>query len=168
MGNDMPKHTIDEQIAIMKAYAEGKPVYMRHSGGGNPIGTQVEPTGHQFNFDRIEYSLTPMDWCTGKEADAAYSTLLRYGTGHDDVPPTYTITRSAKHPYNENEMLTYDLSAIDVVDIYPIFIAGAEWVLKNMNNGIDFQKSLKKFREERQEMQINEYNACERALHGLR
>lgn len=162
----MPTQSIEEQIAIMKAYAEGKPVYMRQS-IGNPIGTQVEPTGHQFNFERTEYSLTPMDWCTGKDADDAYSTLLRYGTGHDDVPPTYTVTRSAPHPYKD-EKLTYDLSAIDVVDVYPIFIAGAEWVLKNMNNGIDFQESLKKFSEKRHEKQINEYNACERALHSWR
>ena len=70
-----------------------------------------------------------MDWCTGKDADTAYSTLLRYGTGNDDAPPTYTVTRSEKHPY-KNEKLTYDLPAIDVVDVYPIFIAGAEWVLK--------------------------------------
>lgn len=164
----MSEQNINEQIAIMKAYAEGKPVYMRRSGGDNPIGTQVEPTGHQFNFERSEYSLTPMDWCTGKDADAAYSTLLRYGTGHDDVPQTYTITRSTPHPYKENEKLTYDLSAIDVVDVYPIFIAGAEWVLKNMNNGIDIQESLKKFRKTRNEMQMNEYNACDRALHAWR
>lgn len=54
-----------------------------------------------------------------------------------------------------------------IISYRPIFIAGAEWVLKNMNNGIDFHDSLKKFRERRQEMQMNEYNACERALHGL-
>jgi hypothetical protein len=164
----MSEQNINEQIAIMKAYAEGKPVYMRHRESGNPIGTQVEATGHQFNFERCEYSLTPMDWCTGKSADAAYSTLLRYGTGHDDVPQTYSITRSAPHPYKEGEKLTYDMSAIDVVDVYPIFMAGAEWVLKNTNSGIDFQKSLEEFRKERHEMQVNEYNACNRALHAWR
>lgn len=163
----MPKQTIEEQIAIMKAYAEGKPVYMRES-GSNPIGKQLEPTGHQFNFERSEYSITPMDWCTGKDADAAYSTLLRYGTGNDDVPPTYIISRSSKHPYREDKQLSYDLAAIDVADIYPIFIAGAEWVLKNMNNGIDFQESLKKFRKIRHEIQLNEEQACERALHDWR
>ena len=163
----MSKQSIEEQIAIMKAYSEGKAVYKRES-GSNPIGKQLEPTGHQFNFERSEYSLTPMDWCTGKDADTAYTTLLRYGTGNDDVPPTYIITRSAKHPYREDKPLTYDLAAIDVADIYQIFIAGAEWVLKNMNNGIDFKESLKKFREKRHEMKINEYNACERALSDWR
>ena len=159
------KQTIDEQIAIMKAYADGKPVYMRKS-GRNLIGTQVEPAGHQFNFEEYEYSLSPMDWCTGKDANSAYSTLLRYGTGNDDELPIYTVTRSAKHPYKD-ETLTYSMSAIDVVAVYPVFIAGAEWVLKNLNNGIDFHESLKKFREIRSEMQINEANACNHALHAI-
>lgn len=162
---DEHKQTIDEQIKIMKAYADGKPVYMRKA-GSNLIGTQVEPTCHQFNFEEYEYSLSPMDWCTGKDADSAYSTLVRYGTGNDDALPAYTVTRSAKHPYKD-ETLTYSMPAIDVVDVYPVFIAGAEWVLKNLNNGIDFQESLKKFRKKRHEMQMNEYNACDRALHGL-
>lgn len=91
---------------------------MRKS-GRNLIGTQVEPTCHQFNFEEYEYSLSPMDWCTGKDASSAYSTLLRYGTGNDDALPIYTVTRSAKHPYKD-ETLTYSMSAIDVVDIYPI------------------------------------------------
>jgi len=44
-------------------------------------------------------------------------------------------------------------------------MAGAEWVLKNLDNGIDFQKSLEKLRESCIERQRTEDEVRRRALH---
>ena len=46
-----------------------------------------------------------------------------------------------------NKTLEYSKTAMDFVDTYSIFIAGAEWVLKNKGNEIDFEKSLQVLRE---------------------
>lgn len=158
----MPKQTIDEQIAIMKAYAEGKPVYRTKA--SKEVGEQVEAKDHQFDFADFFYSLTPLDWCTGKEAIDAYYLFCNHGSEKDSALPTYTVTSNATDR-RTNEALEYRKTALDFVDAYSIFIAGAEWVLRNKDNGIDFEKSLQYLREtceKRVEEQIYEER---RALH---
>lgn len=50
-----------------------------------------------------------------------------------------------------NKTLEYTKTAMDFVDTYSIFIAGAEWVLKNKDSKIDFEKSLQVLREKYKE-----------------
>lgn len=144
----MPKQSIEEQIAIMKAYAEGKPVYRNNE--FREVGERVEATGHQFNFERSFYSLTPLDWCTGKEAIDAYYLFCRHGSDKDPAPPTYNVTSHTTERMT-NKTLEYTKTAMDFVDTYSIFIAGAEWVLKNKDSKIDFEKSLQVLREKYKE-----------------
>ena len=140
----MPKQSIEEQIEIMKAYSEGKPVYMTSK--FKEVGEQVEAKDHQFNFEDSFYSLTPLDWCTGKEASDAYYLFCRHGSDKDSAPPTYSVTSHTTERMT-NKTLEYSKTAMDFVDTYSIFIAGAEWVLKNKGNEIDFEKSLQVLRE---------------------
>ena len=49
--------TIENQLGILKAYAERKSVYMRAK--HKSVGKQAEPEGHLFNFERADYSLSP-------------------------------------------------------------------------------------------------------------
>lgn len=140
----MPKQSIEEQIEIMKAYAEGKPVY--RSDRFMEVGEQVEAKDHQFNFEYSFYTLTPLDWCTGKEAIDAYSLFCRYGSDKDSAPPTYIVTLHTTERMT-NKTLEYKKTAMDLYDTYRIFIAGAEWVLKNKDIEIDFEKSLQVLRE---------------------
>lgn len=144
----MPKQTIDEQIAIMKAYAEGKPVYRTKE--FKEVGEKVEAKDHQFNFEDSFYSLTPLDWCTGKEAIEAYCLFCRHGSDKDSAPPTYSVTSHTTERMT-NKTLEYSKTAMNFVDTYSIFIAGAEWVLKNKGNEIDFEKSLQYLREKYKE-----------------
>ena len=140
----MPKQSIEEQIEIMKAYSEGKPIYRTDK--FKEVGEQVEAKDHQFNFEDSFYSLTPLDWCTGKEASDAYYLFCRHGSDKDPAPPTYSVTSHTTERMT-NKTLEYMKTALDFVDAYSIFIAGAEWVLKNKDNDIDFWKSLQVLRE---------------------
>lgn len=158
----MPKQSIEEQIAIMKAYAEGKPVY--RTSFFKEVGEQVEAKGHQFNFETSFYSLTPLDWCTGKEAIDAYCLFCRHGSDKDSAPPTYSVTSHTTERMT-NKTLEYSKTAMDLVDTYRIFIAGAEWVLKNKDNEIDFEQSLQvlrqKYKKRSEEQDYEERNALE-------
>ena len=158
----MPKQSIDEQIAIMKAYSEGKPVYRVSE--FKEVGEQAEAKDHQFNFERSFYSLTPLDWCTGKEAIDAYSLFCRHGSDKDSAPPTYSVTSHTTERMT-NKTLEYSKTAMDLVDTYRIFIAGAEWVLKNKDNEIDFEKSLQylreKYKQRSEEQDYEERHALE-------
>ena len=155
----MPKQSIEEQIEIMKAYAEGKPVYMTSK--FKEVGEQVEAKDHQFNFEDSFYSLTPLDWCTGKEASDAY---CRHGSDKDSAPPTYSVTSHTTERMT-NKTLEYSKTAMDFVDTYSIFIAGAEWVLKNKGSEIDFEKSLQvlreKYKQRSEEQDYRERHALE-------
>ena len=153
--------TIEDQLAILKAYAEGKPVYMRKK--FEAVGKQVEPEGHLFDFHDAIYSLSPLDWCTGKDAITAYATLLLHGT-EEDTLNTSRVYSEREDDYT-HEKLTYHRDSLNLVDAYPIFIAGAEWVLRNLDNGIDFQESLKEFRKKCIEKQRTEDEERRRALH---
>ena len=152
--------SIEEQMAILKAYSEGKPVYMRKT--FEVVGKQVEPEGHLFDFKSYFYSVSPLDWCTGKDAVTAYATLLLNGTEKDKLQ-TSRVYSEREDDYT-HEKLTYHTDLLNLVDAYPLFIAGAEWVLKNLDNGIDFQKSLEKLRENCIERQRTEDEARRRAL----
>ena len=158
----MPNQSIEEQIAIMKAYAEGKPVY--RTSFFKEVGEQVEAKGHQFNFETSFYSLTPLDWCTGKEAIDAYYLFCRHGSEKDSAPPTYSVTSHTTERMT-NKTLEYSKTAMDFVDTYRIFIAGAEWVLKNKDNEIDFEKSLQylreKYKQRSEEQDYEERHALE-------
>lgn len=158
----MPEQSIDEQIAIMKAYAEGKTVY--RSTAYKEVGEQVEEKGHQFDFAHSFYSLTPLDWCTGKEAIDAYCLFCKHGSDKDPAPPTYNVTSHTTERMT-NKTLEYTKTAMDFVDTYSIFIAGAEWVLKNKDNGIDFEKSLQvlreKYKQRSEEQDYRERHALE-------
>lgn len=153
--------SIEEQLDILKAYAEGKPVYMRRN--IEFVGKQLEPAGHVFDFASNVYSLSPLDWCTGKDALTAYATLLHHGTGNDEI----NIKRGCIENEDEDtkEKLKYSVEWLNLVDAYPLFIAGAEWVLKSLDNGFDFQESLKKFRKKCIERQRTEDENRRRALH---
>lgn len=153
--------SIEEQLAILKAYSEGKPVYMRKT--FEAVGKQVEPEGHIFDFKSNFYSVSPLDWCTGKDAVTAYATLLLNGT-ENDMLHTSRVYSEREDDYT-HEKLTYHTDSLNLVDAYPLFIAGAEWVLKNLDNGIDFQESLEKLRENCIERQRTEDEARRRALH---
>lgn len=154
--------SIEEQIEIMKAYAEGKPVY--RTDRFKEVGEQVEAKDHQFNFERSFYSLTPLDWCTGKEAIDAYYLFCRHGSDKDSAPPTYSVTSHTTERMT-NKTLEFTKTAMDFVDTYSIFIAGAEWVLKNKGNEIDFEKSLQdlreKYKERAEEQNYKERHALE-------
>lgn len=158
----MPKQSIDEQIAIMKAYSEGKPVY--RTSEFKEVGEQVEAKDHQFNFEDSFYSLTPLDWCTGKEAIDAYYLFCRHGSDKDSAPPTYSVTSHTTERMT-NKTLEYSKTAMNFVDTYTIFIAGAEWVLRNKDNGIDFEKSLQylreKYKQRSEEQDYEERHALE-------
>ena len=57
--------SIEEQLAILKAYSEGKPVYTRKT--FETVGKQVEPEGHLFDFKSNFYWLCAPKWLlTGK------------------------------------------------------------------------------------------------------
>ena len=152
--------TIEEQLEIMKAYADGKPVYRQLN--HHDIGEQVEATGHQFNFEGAFYSLTPLDWCTGKKAIAAYETFMR---NDSDAPSTYYVTLSREDPLTKKK-LEYEKKAVDAFDTFSIFIAGAEWVIRNQGKGIDFCQSLKDFRERYTEIQCEKHREMDRVLSG--
>jgi len=151
--------TIEEQLEIMKAYADGKPVYRRSK--CQDVGKKVEAVGHEFNFEYATYSLTPMDWCTGTEAIAAYETFMRTGSESTGSPEQYFVKYTRSDGFKQNE---YERKAIDAFDTYSIFIAGAEWVLRNQDralknneNKIDIEQSLKKFRDAYENRQSPEY-----------
>ncbi len=153
--------SIEEQMTMLKAYSEGKPVYMRKT--FEVVGKQVEPEGHLFDFKSNFYSLTPVDWCTGKDAVTAYATLLLHGTEKDTLQ-TSRVYSEREDDYT-HEKLTFHTDSLNLVDAYPIFIAGAEWVLKNLDKGIVFQESLEKLRENCVERQRAEDDERRRALH---
>ena len=153
--------SIEEQLAIIKAYAEGKPVYRRSN--YRNIGEQVEEKWHQFNFESSVYSLTPLDWCTGKDAIEAYISFMKHGSESDQPPSTYHVTSSREDPMTKKQ-LKYSQTAMDLVDAYPIFIAGAEWVLRNKDMGIDYTKSLQELREKSIEKQREQEYERDRAL----
>lgn len=155
--------SIEEQLEIMKAYADGKPVYMREE--YRELGKKVEDKGHQFDFKHAFYSLKPIDWCTGKEASDAYALFMRNGSEDDEAPTQYNVTSSTKDDYT-NKVREYSRSALNVVDTYPIFIAGAEWVLRNEGKGIDYKKSLQELREYYKKKQAQQDFDCRTALYG--
>lgn len=157
----MPEQTIEEQIEIMKAYAEGKTVYRR--GEYRDIGEKLDPKGHQFNFEHAIYSLTPLDWCTGKDAIEAYISFLKNGSESDKPPSTYNVTSSREDPMTKKQ-LRYTQGAMNLADAYPLFIAGAEWVLRNKDMGIDYTKSLQELREKSIEKQREQEYERDRAL----
>ena len=169
------KQTIEEQLEIMQAYAVGTKVYRRLD--GHDVGVQVEEVGHQFNFDGAIYSLTPMDWCTGKEAIDAYESFMRHGSESDECPSQYYVTLSAEDKRSAR-VNTFDRKAIDAVDTFSIFIAGAEWVLKNTeweighkDRRLDFVQSMNALREKYMERQAEQHAAERIALsdnHGQR
>ena len=134
---------VEEQIKIIQAYANGQPVYKRSE--DSAVGEKVEEKDHQFDFQHTFYSLTPLDWCTGKEAIDAYEIFLRYGSGNDSAPDQEQVTDSATNMYTGRQS-TYERDVIDVLGTFSIFIAGAEWVMHNKDTGIDFQESLKSLR----------------------
>ena len=155
--------SIEEQLEIMKAYADGKPVYRRSE--YRELGEKLEEKGHQFDFKHAFYSLKPIDWCTGKEAADAFALFMRNGSEDDSAPTQYNVTSSTKDDYT-GKVREYSRSGIDVVDTYPIFIAGAEWVLRNKDKGIDYKKSLKELREYYKEKQAQQALDCRTALYG--
>ena len=155
--------SIEEQIAIMKAYAEGKPVYRRAE--YRELGEKLEEKGHQFDFKHSFYSLEPIDWCTGKEASDAFALFMRDGSEEDSPPTQYNVTSRTKDDDTGKER-EYSRSGIDVVDTYPIFIAGAEWVLRNEGRGIDYKKSLKELREYYKDKQAQQELERRTALYG--
>lgn len=150
--------SIDEQLEIIKAYAEGKPVYRRSN--YRNIGEQVEEKWHQFNFESSVYSLTPLDWCTGKSAIDAFMSFM---SDHDDAPSSFGVTLTCKDRLtgHENEYVRY---CVNSYDTFTIFIAGAEWVLKNLDKGIDYDKSLAELREKYLEIQQEKRHEEDAAL----
>ena len=150
--------SIEEQLAIIKAYAEGKPVYRRSN--YRNIGEQVDEKGHQFNFESSVYSLTPLDWCTGKSAIDAFMSFM---SDHDDAPSSFGATLTCKDRLtgHENE---YVRSCVNMYDIFTLFIAGAEWVIKNQDKGIDYDKSLAELRDKCIEIQKEKRHEEEVAL----
>ena len=153
--------SIEEQIEIMKAYAEGKTVYRRPD--YRDIGEKLDPKGHQFNFEHAIYSLTPLDWCTGKDAIEAYIAFMRNGSESDQPPSTYHVTCSREDSLTK-QTFKYTKTAMDLADAYPLFIAGAEWVLRNKDMGINFEKSLQELREKSIEKQREQEYERDRAL----
>lgn len=153
--------SIEEQLAIIKAYAEGKPVYMRSN--YRNIGTQVEEKGHLFNFESSVYSLTPLDWCTGKSAINAYRSFM---SEHDDAPSSFGVTLTCKDRLSGHEN-DYVRSCVNRYDIFTVFIAGAEWVLRNQDKGIDYDKSLAELREKCIEFQQEKRHEEDVALSRL-
>ena len=139
----MKKQSIEEQLDIMKAYSEGKPVYRIDD--IDDIGKQVEPKDHQFNFANFFYSLSPLDWCTGKSATDAYELFIRNGSEKDPPPAAYNVT-CTREDETTKKKFQYTRRAMDTVGTYVFFVAGAEWALKNKDNGIDFSKSLDSLR----------------------
>ena len=150
--------SIEEQLEIIKAYAEGKPVYRRSN--YRNIGEQVDAKGHQFNFESSVYSLTPLDWCTGKSAIDAFMSFMYE---HDDAPSSFGATLTCKDRLtgHENE---YVRSCVNMYDIFTLFIAGAEWVLKNQDKGIDYDKSLAELRDKCIEIQQEKRHEEDAAL----
>jgi len=136
--------TIEEQMAIMKAYADGQPVWRRPS--YRDVGERVTEKEHQFNFEDSFYSLTPLDWCTGKQAIEAYDSFMRNGSESDGAPMQYRVTVSVISD-QDGQNSNYEKKAMDSVDTFAIFIAGAEWAIRNKDTGIDFRQSLNDFRE---------------------
>lgn len=157
------KQSIEEQIKIMKAYADGKTVYRRLN--HKDLGEKLTETDHQFNFEEAVYSLNPMDWCTGRPAIDAYVNFMRHGSDHDEAPQTYWVTLSTEDPLTKKHK-SYDKSAMDTVDTFSIFIAGAEWVLMNLDRGIDFKQSLEEVRKKYQEKQAEQEFKCHAALYN--
>lgn len=157
------EQTIEEQLEIMKAYADGKPVYRRAK--YRELGEKLEENGHLFDFQHAFYSLKPIDWCTGKEASDAFALFMRNGSEDDEAPTQYNVTSSTTDDYT-NKVREYSRSGIDVVDTYPIFIAGAEWVLRNQDRGIDYKKSLKELREYYKQKQARQELDRRTALYG--
>ena len=155
--------SIEEQLEIMKAYADGKPVYRRSE--YRELGEKLEEKGHQFDFKHAFYSLEAIDWCTGKEAADAFAVFMRNGSEDDAPPAQYNVTSSTKDDYT-GKVREYSRSGLDVVDTYPIFIAGAEWVLRNEGRGIDYKKSLKELREHYKQKQAQQDFECRNALYG--
>ena len=155
--------TIEEQLEIMTAYADGKPVYRRAE--YRELGEKLEEKGHLFDFQHAFYSLKPIDWCTGKQAADAFALFMRNGSEDDEAPTQYNVTSSTTDDYT-NKVREYSRSGIDVVDTYPIFIAGAEWVLRNEGKGIDYKKSLQELREYYKKKQAQQELDCRTALYG--
>lgn len=153
--------SIEEQLAIIKAYSDGKPVYRRSN--YRNIGEQVDEKGHQFNFESSVYSLTPMDWCTGKSAIDAFMSFMNE---HDDAPSSFGATLTCKDRLtgHENE---YVRSCVNMYDIFTLFIAGAEWVLRNQDKGIDYDTSLAELREKCIEIQKEKRHEEDAALSSL-
>lgn len=142
--------SVEDQLEIIKAYAEGKPVYRRPN--HKHLGEKVTEKNHQFDFVGSVYSLTPIDWCTGREAGYAFAMFMEHGSEKDDAPSRYSVTYSAKDELT-NKVNAYSTDAVNVVDTFSIFIAGAEWVLRNKDKGIDYEKSLQNLREKGKERQ---------------
>lgn len=155
--------SIEEQLKIMKAYSEGRPVYRRLK--YHDVGELVEEKNHQFNFEQAFYSLTPLDWCTGKQAIDAYTLFMRNGSERDEAPVQYNITETRESSFGDKKC-QYTRSAMDTVDTFTIFIAGADWVIRNSGRGIDFSKSLDDFHAKYKEIQSDMNSAKERALSG--
>lgn len=153
--------SIEEQLAIIKAYAEGKPVYCRSN--YRNIGEQVEEKCHQFNFESSVYSLTPLDWCTGKSAIDAFRSFM---FEHDDAPLSFKVTVTYKDQITEREN-AYVRSCVNMDDIFTLFIAGAEWVIKNQDKGIDYDKSLADLRKKCIEIQQEKRHEEDAALSSL-
>ena len=154
---------IEEQLKIMQAYAEGQPAYCREE--FRDIGKKVEETGHQFDFKHSHYSLTPMDWCTGKEAIDAYDTFMRHGYEGNPPPTDYGVTLSVEDRLTNNTKEFWK-KVMDVVDTFSIFMAGAEWILRNGDSGIDFRKSLQDMRKQGELRQAEQNAKAESALYG--
>ena len=154
---------IEEQIEIMKAYADGKPVYRR--GSWREIGELLTEKNHQFDFEHAVYSLTPLDWCTGKEAIDAYESFMRHGSENDPAVATYSVSTSAVNP-RTNKKNEFIHSCVDVWNTFSIFIAGAEWVIKNMERGINYTDSLNSFREKYHKIQDEKRDEERRVLRG--
>lgn len=153
------KQSIEDQMKIMKAYAEGQTVYKRHV--YSEVGEKLTEKDHQFNFESTVYSLTPMDWCTGRPAISAYELFMKNGSEKDDAPSSYNVcVGEGSHAYRKE--------AMDVVDTFLVFIAGAEWVIKNTERGIDFTQSLddfrKRYREVKEEQLAIERNTISKSI----
>lgn len=91
--------------------------------------------------------------------------FMRNGSEDDEAPSQYNVTTSTKDDYT-GKVREYNRSGIDVVDTYQIFIAGAEWVLRNKGKGIDYKKSMQKLREYYKKKKAQEDLECRNALYG--
>lgn len=153
--------SIKEQMEILKAYADGKPVYKREHFAD--IGERVTEENHQFNFEDSFYSLKPLDWCTGKEAIDAYTSFMHHGSEKDEAPPSFTATSKVKNRMSTQER-EYVHYCMETYDTFSIFIAGADWVIRNKDSGIDYNKSLDAFRESYQKIQTDKREEERNAL----